>query len=201
MRLLRRFCVVAVAVLVSSSCYFPSDFQADLQIDREGRYRFTYVGKLTDLSMAQRLAKGDLQGVDLQNRIGVAERDLKRDSGFKKVQYEEKARFDVAYQREGDLITEKSLDFVRLNSRFLSLKYDRNTGKITVEGGRPNEQHANALEKAGLKFNGILRIWTNAQVQNHNSKKVQPQGPLVVYTWNIENVRQQVPIFQYTPQR
>lgn len=201
MMLLRRLCILAVALLATGSCYFPSDFQADLQIDRQGRYRFTYVGKLTDLSMAQRLAKGELSGEDLATRIAIAERDLKRDSAFKKIQYEEKARFDVAYQREGDILVDRSFDFVRLNSRFLSLKYDRTTGKVTVEGGRPNEQHADALEQAGLKFNGVLRIWTDAQVQNHNSKKVQPQGRLVVYSWDIESVRQKVPFFQFTPQR
>lgn len=201
MRHFRRVCALAIALLVTASCYFPSDFQADLQIDRQGRYRFTYVGKLTDLSMAQRLAKGELQGLDLQNRVAVAERDLKRDSAFKKIQYEEKARFDVTYQREGDILVDRSFDFVRLNSRFMSLKYDRTTGKVTMEGGRPNEQHAAALEQAGLRFNGVLRVWTDAQVQDHNSPKVRPQGRLVVYTWDIENVRQKVPFFQFTPQR
>jgi len=193
MAMLKRCSLLLLALLVSSSCYFPSDFKADLQIDRQGRYRFTYVGKLTDLSMAQRLAKGELQGIDLQKRIAIAERDLRRDRAFKKIEYEEQARFSVAYQREGNILVDKSFNFVRLNARFLTLKYDRTTGKITVEGGKPNEQHADALEEAGLRFNGTLRVWTNAQVEKHNSKKVRPQGKLTVYTWDIENVRQQVP--------
>ena len=72
---------------------------------------------------------------------------------------------------------------------------------MTVEGGRPNEQVAEALEKAGMKFNGVLRIWTNVQPEKHNSKKVEPRGRLFVYSWDIKNARQKVPFFQYTPQR
>lgn len=197
---LKRAAVLSLLLVISGSCYFPSDFTADLQIDQQGRYRFTYVGKLTDLSMAQRMAKGELQGIDLQNRIAVAERDLQRDKGFKKIEYEEKARFDVSYQRDGYIVGERSFNFVRLNARFLTLKYNKNTGKITMEGGKPNENHANALEQAGLKFNGVLRVWTNAQVQRHNSKNVQPRGRLIVYSWDIENVRQPVPVFEFTPQ-
>jgi hypothetical protein len=196
----RRLATLLLVIGAISGCYFPSDFTADLQIDRQGRYRFTYVGKLTDLSMAQRTARGDLQGIDLQKRVEVAERDLRRDSAFKKTQYEEKARFDVTYQREGDIVFDKSFDFIRSNSRFLTVKYNRNTGEVTVLGGKPNENHAKALEEAGLEFNGILRIWTNAQPIKHNSKKVRPQGQLVVYSWDIKNVRQEVPVFRFVPQ-
>lgn len=195
----RRFSGFLFVLLVLSGCYFPSDFTADLQIDRQGRYRFTYVGKLTDLSMAQRLSRGDLKADDIPDRIAVSERDLRRDSAFKKIQYEEKARFDIAYQREGSIINERSFNFIRLNARFLTLKYNRNTGDITVIGGKPNENHANALEKAGLEFNGVFRIWTNVQPKNHNSKKVRTQGRLVVYSWDIKNVRQKVPEFKFTP--
>lgn len=196
----RRLATLLLVIGAISGCYFPSDFTADLQIDRQGRYRFTYVGKLTDLSMAQRMARGDLQGIDLQKRVEVAERDLRRDSAFKKTQYEEKARFDVTYQREGDIVFDKSFDFIRSNSRFLTVKYNRNTGEVTVLGGKPNENHAKALEEAGLEFNGVLRIWTNVQPTKHNSKKVRPQGQLMVYTWDIENVRQEVPVFRFVPQ-
>lgn len=183
-----------------SGCYFPSDFTADLQIDRQGRYRFTYIGKLTDVSMAQQLGLGRLQGLGIQKRVEIAERDMRRDSAFKKIQYEENGRFDISYQREGYIINERSFDFVRLNSRFLTLKYNKNTGDITMVGGKPNKSYATQLEKAGLEFNGVLRVWTNAQPTKHNSKNVNPQGKFVVYTWDIKNVRQKVPLFKFVPQ-
>ncbi|MEC8774883.1 MAG: hypothetical protein VXX79_08545, partial [Pseudomonadota bacterium] len=104
------------------------------------------------------------------------------------------------YQREGYIVGERSFDFVRLNSRFLTLKYNKNTGEITMIGGKPNENHAKQLEEAGLEFNGVLRVWTNAQPTKHNSKNVRPQGQLIVYTWDIENVRQKVPLFKFVPE-
>ena len=143
--MLKRVGILLLAIAAISGCYFPSDFTADLQLDREGRYRFTYVGKLTDVSMARRMVRGDLQGINLQKRVEIAERDMRRDNSFKEIQYEEKARFDIQYQREGYIVAERSFDFVRLSSRFLTLKYNRNTGEITLIGAKPNEKQANAL--------------------------------------------------------
>ena len=198
--MLKSIATLLLILAAISGCYFPSDFTADLQIDRQGRYRFTYIGKLTDVSMAQQLGLGRLQGLGIQKRVEIAERDMRRDSAFKKIQYEENGRFDISYQREGYIISERSFDFVRLNSRFLTLKYNKNAGDITMIGGKPNKSHASQLEEAGLEFNGVLRVWTNAQPTKHNSKDVKPQGKLVVYTWDIKNVRQKVPFFKFVPQ-
>jgi len=183
-----------------SSCYFPSDFIADLQIDQEGRYRFTFVGKITDLSMARRIFSGELEGLEVQKRVEMTERDLRRDKSFKDIVYEGKARFDVKYQREGYIVGERSFNFIQPNSRFLTLTYNKNTGEITMTGGKPNKKHADTLEEADLKFNGTLRIWTNAQPNKHNSKQVEPRGRLIVYSWDIKDTRQRVPIFRFKPQ-
>ena len=183
-----------------SSCYFPSDFIADLQIGQEGRYRFTYVGKITDLSMAQRIISGELEGLEVQKRVEITERDLRRDKSFKDIVYEGKARFDVKYQREGYIVGDRSFNFIQPNSRFLTLTYNKNTGEITMTGGKPNKKHADTLEEADLKFNGTLRIWTNAQPNKHNSKQVEPRGRLIVYSWDIKDTRQRVPIFRFKPQ-
>ena len=198
--MLKRVGILLLAIAAISGCYFPSDFTADLQLDREGRYRFTYVGKLTDVSMARRMMRGDLQGINLQKRIEIAERDMRRDSSFKEIRYEEKARFGIQYQREGYIVAERSFDFVRLSSRILTLKYNRNTGEITLIGAKPNEKQAKALEEAEIEFNGVLRVWTNAQPDKHNSKKVETRGRLIVYSWKIENVDQPVPFFKFKPQ-
>ena len=198
--MIKRIGTLLLSIAAISGCYFPSDFTADLQLDREGRYRFTYVGKLTDVSMAQRLARSDLQGIDLQKRVELAERDMRRDNSFKEIQYEEKARFNIKYQREGYIVAERSFDFVRLSSRFLTLKYNRHTGEITLIGGKPNKKQANTLEEIGVEFNGVLRVWTNAEPDKHNSKKVETRGRLIVYSWNIKNVRQPVPLFKFKPQ-
>ena len=69
-----------------------------------------------------------------------------------------------------------------------------------MTGGKPNKKHADTLEEADLKFNGTLRIWTNAQPNKHNSKQVEPRGRLIVYSWDIKNIRQRVPIFRFKPQ-
>ena len=81
--MLKCFATLLLVTAAVSGCYFPSNFTADLQIDRQGRYRFTYIGKLTDVSMARQLSLGRLQGLGLQKRVEIAERDMRRDSAFK----------------------------------------------------------------------------------------------------------------------
>ena len=77
--MLKSIATLLLILAAISGCYFPSDFTADLQIDRQGRYRFTYIGKLTDVSMAQQLGLGRLQGLGIQKRVEIAERDMRRD--------------------------------------------------------------------------------------------------------------------------
>ena len=98
--------------------------------------------------MARQLALGRLQGLGLQKRVEIAERDMRRDSAFKKIQYEEKARFDISYQREGDIVGERSFDFVRLNSRFLTLKYNKTPRDLMI-GSKPNQDTPNNWKKRG----------------------------------------------------
>ena len=167
---------------------FSSDFTADLQLDREGRYRFTYVGKLTDVSMAQRLVRGDLQGINLQKRIEIAERDMRRDNSFKEIQYEEKG----ALQHQ---ISARGLHCRRTLLRFRSPEFAVPDAEVQSEHRRDcfnrrqtERETGQRAGGSGIEFNGVLRVWTNAEPDKHNSKKVETRGRLIVYSWNIENI-------------
>lgn len=194
-----RIVLLTVIIALTSGCYLPSNFTADLQIDRSGRYRFTYTGELTDLSMVRRISRDNLEGIPLQKRIELTKRDLRRDKSFKNIQHMGKARFRVSYQRDGNIIAEKSFNFISPNSRLLTLKYNKNTDEITMIGGRPNEKQANALKKLGFKFQGTLRVWTNSRPKKFNAKNIEPRGQLLVYSWHLERVLQPVPYFVFKP--
>jgi hypothetical protein len=177
---------------VLAGCYLPTDFQADLQIDDRGNYAFRYIGNLTDLSMLQRMASGDLRGDAIAERAEVARRDLGRDKAFREIKYLEKGKFKVRYERRGNILIERSFDFVRFNSRFLGLKRLKG-GTVVVFGGKPNDRDIKRLEEAGLKANGELRVWTNAKVIDHNAQDLRPVKGLRLYIWRIKSLKQAPP--------
>lgn len=186
--------LLAAAGLVAG-CYLPTDFAADLRLERNGNYAFRYIGDLTDLSMLQRIRSGDLEGDDILERAQYGKKDLARDKGFGgvgKIEYLGKAKFKVKFETRGNIRRERTFDFVRLNARFLGIKRLKD-GTVVVFGGRPQPRVIERLEKAGLKANGVLRIWTNALVKDHNAQDIRPAGALRIYIWTIKSLKQKPP--------
>ncbi|MDP6389068.1 MAG: hypothetical protein QF654_04160 [Alphaproteobacteria bacterium] len=199
-RLKRLFSIALLAAAgLAAGCYLPTDFAADLRLERNGNYAFRYVGDLTDLSMLQRMASGDLTGDDIAERAQYGRKDLARDKGFggiDNIEYLGKAKFKVKFERRGNIRREKTFDFVRFNSRFLGVKRLAD-GTVVVFGGRPNPRALEQLEKAGLKANGVLRIWTNALVKDHNAQDIKPAGGLRIYIWTIKSLKQKPPRLKF----
>ena len=200
----RLFSIALLAAAgLAAGCYLPTDFAADLRLERNGNYAFRYVGDLTDLSMLQRMASGDLVGDDIAERAQFGRKDLARDKGFggiDKIEYLGKAKFKVKFERRGNIRREKTFDFVRFNSRFLGLKRLKDD-TVVVFGGRPNPRALEQLEKAGLKANGVLRVWTNAQIKDHNAQDIKPAGGLRIYIWTIKSLKQKPPRLKFDLQK
>lgn len=200
----RLFSIALLAAAgLAAGCYLPTDFAADLRLERNGNYAFRYVGDLTDLSMLQRMASGDLVGDDIAERAQFGRKDLARDKGFggiDKIEYLGKAKFKVKFERRGNIRREKTFDFVRFNSRFLGLKRLKDD-TVVVFGGRPNPRALEQLEKAGLKANGVLRVWTNALVKDHNAQDIKPAGGLRIYIWTIKSLKQKPPRLKFDLQK
>jgi len=203
-RLKRLFSIALLAAAgLAAGCYLPTDFAADLRLERNGNYAFRYVGDLTDLSMLQRMASGDLTGDDIAERAQYGRKDLARDKGFggiDNIEYLGKAKFKVKFERRGNIRREKTFDFVRFNSRFLGLKRLKDD-TVVVFGGRPNPRALEQLEKAGLKANGVLRVWTNAQIKDHNAQDIKPAGGLRIYIWTIKSLKQKPPRLKFDLQK
>ncbi len=188
-----RLVPLALIAVLLGACYLPSDFEADLEINDRGDYAFRYVGHLTDLSMLQRMASGDLRGDAIAERAAIAARDLGRDPAFREITYLEKAKFKVRYERRGNIAVERTFDFVRFNSRFLGLKRLPD-GRVVIYGGKPSDRDIERLEEIGIKANGVLRVWTNAKVVTHNAHSIRPaRGGIRLYVWRIKSLKQSPP--------
>lgn len=190
-RFFGRFLVFA-AVLLVAGCYLPNDFTADLRITPNGDYRFTYDGNLTYMPLMEKLRKGTLSQQESAEQVKVVSEDLARDSGFEQISYADQGTFVVRYKRVGNILREKSFNFVRLTSRLLTLER-RQDGNIAIIGDKPNTEDAKRIAEAGIVMRGVLRIQTEADVLTQNATEIVRVAP-PVYIWRIDGVEKASPL-------
>ena len=176
---------------ILSACYFPSDYEADLTIEADGKYAFRYVGELSFLPLLQKLSGGELSRNEIRRQVEGARQDLARDKSFKEITFVQDAKFRVRYERQGDIFTEKSFNFVRFNARFFSIRR-LNDGTVKIAGNRPPSSYVPQLNRLGLRPNGIFRVWTSADAVDNNAAAIEGDGKKV-YAWIISDMSQPSP--------
>lgn len=187
-----RFSVLAAALLLLAGCYLPIDFEADINIDAEGRFAVRYKGDIIAVTLLSKISHGKVEGTEeIKEQAAIYRRDLMRDKGFKSVVHKKLARFKVVYEFQGNIRQQKSFDFVRSNSRFFAINR-RKDGLIEVLGDRPPRKHVDGLIERGIDTRGVLRIWTSAKVLKQNAQQVR-QGSPAAYQWNIRSMREPLP--------
>ncbi len=191
MKLFRRIFLVALVVGVVSGCYMPMDFKADLRITPDGNYNFQYQGMLVHVPLLEKIAKNELSRDDLNKNVAAVERDLRRDRNFTEVAYLDNAAFRVRYKKVGNILQQRTFNFVRQNARLLTISQHPD-GTIRIVGDKPNTEIADDLAERGLVMRGTLRIQTEGQVVKHNATEVM-QAVAPVYVWTIEGHRKPSP--------
>jgi hypothetical protein len=179
-------------LLLASSCYVPAKFEADLNIDESGKFAFRYNGNLLAVTLLRKLSFGEVTKENLAENAAIYERDLARDSGFKKIKHLEGAMYGVEFDRQGDIVKERTFSFVRSNALFLGVKR-RKDGLIEVFGSRPPKNLVDALIDYGFDVRGVFRVWTNAKVVSHNAQQSREEGSPKVYQWRIQSMRDTPP--------
>ena len=187
-----RFLSLLAVLLLASSCYVPAKFEADLNIDESGKFAFRYNGNLLAVTLLRKLSFGEVTKENLAENAAIYERDLARDSGFKKIKHLEGAMYGVEFDRQGDIVKERTFSFVRSNALFLGVKR-RKDGLIEVFGSRPPKNLVDALIDYGFDVRGVFRVWTNAKVVSHNAQQSREEGSPKVYQWRIQSMRDTPP--------
>ncbi len=185
--------VLITALIGLTGCYLPSDFEAIIQISQDGRYVLGYQGQLTNVGLAKSLADGKLSKKAAAERIQKTQLGLmRRDSGFKAVEYERQGRFKVDYETVGTVHRIPYVNFVDSASRILMIKYLKKNGTVTVSGEKVKDQYVRELVRLGLRPSGTLRIRTDAKVLSHNADSVRGRRTRE-YVWNIKGFRGPAP--------
>lgn len=187
----RYLTLLLIFIAALGGCYFPSDYEADLSIEADGKYAFRYVGELSYLPLLQKLSDEDVSAEEIQVLVEAAREDLARDKSFQEITFVRGAKFRVRYERQGDILDEKSFNFVRFNSRFFSM-HRLEDGTVKIVGNRPPQSYVPQLNKMGLRPNGIFRVWTSANAVDNNADAVEGEAKRV-YAWILTDLTQQPP--------
>ena len=191
-RLFRSFLILLASVMLAS-CWLPDDFTVDLNIRPDGRYAFRYDGAMTAIPLLRVIAEEKPNPKKEQELAEDYRQDLLRDSAFQEVRYLGLARFQVKYQRQGDIVDNPTFYFVRLNSKILAIS--QANGVVSIYGDRPPPAYRKELIAKGFDINGTVRVWTDAPVIRSNAEHTVDGAPKR-YEWTIRTMEQPAPDMQ-----
>lgn len=178
------FMLLAVAAVLTG-CYLPDKFRAEIRISRSGAFAVTYEGELVYAPLYADLVQGKLSPQEAPEKIAVAERDLRRDSGFKSVESLGNGRFSVSYEGMGAVGGRGFFTFIRRNADILSIK--SRDGAMVIRANALSAVDGQRLMQLGLGMTGEFRVTTDAPVREHNAAAVRSYAGYQIYIWQIEN--------------
>ena len=178
--------LVLVMCMLLSACSIPENFDAKVDINKDGSYTFTYDGTLTfapALAEAKSGSLGPREEADLRHE---AEK-LRREPGFKKVEYLGKGRYKVFVERSGK--PGEPLYFISREMKIVSV-LQQPDGTIAVSGTRPSKKNLEDLNSVGAKIDGSLSVSLarGLTVVRHNAQS-EPSfwGLIGTYKWEIKS--------------
>lgn len=187
-------CVVALFSWLLSSCFIPENFKAYVTLHKDGTYTFTYEGILTYATARAAYVKKQLSAKD-EAEIKKLEKELAKDSSFKKVAYLGAGQFKVAYEKQGKITT--PFYFMGKDSGFFSIRRIKGKNKddlAEIKGFQAGEKERRELKEIDVKINGELKVETNGRVIKHNAKSTPGLfGLLSGYKWDIKSAADPAP--------
>ncbi len=189
MRFIQHILAVSLLLLLSltlSSCMFPEEFESEVTINQDGTFVFAYDGVLTFvIARAEEVKKGGLSP-QAEKKIKELEEEIKKDAGFKKVDYIGHSQFKVLYQKEGSL--DKPFYFVSREIDLFTIT-PKDGGLVELKGMALREKDIRELESINLTIDGELTVNTDGEVIEHNANSTPSLfGLMGGYSWEIKSL-------------
>ena len=181
-----RLLIVSILLFVLAACWIPENFDTKITINRDGSYTFTYDGTLTFAPALAAAQKGSLSAKDEAELQKQAEK-LRREPGYKKVDYQGKGRYRVLVEKAGN--RGEPFYFVSREMKIFAVlpQADRT---VTVTAVRPSQKDIQQLNSIGAKIEGTLSVSVanGVQVVRHNADSVPTFfGLFGAYKWQIKS--------------
>ena len=181
-----RLLILSILLLALTGCWIPENFDTRVTINKDGSYTFTYDGTLTFGMALAAAQKGALSARDEAEFQKEGEK-LRREPGFKKVDYQGKGRYKVLFEKAGN--RGEPFYFLSQELKFFAVlpQADRT---VTVTAVRPSQDAIQQLNSIGAKIEGTLSVSvaSGVQVVRHNAES-EPVffGLFGAYKWQIKS--------------
>ena len=157
-----------------------------------GTYNLIFDGYMVSVPLYDGLRKNDIKTAEEKEKVEVLRRDLTRDSATKRASYSGKGRFNVHWQKSGDLMEDPMITFLRRNQAFLTIKLLRTNGQVTIEAVSLTKEQEQRLAAIGLGMEGQIRIKTQARVIDHNASHITDDAERF-YVWDVRGLDSPLP--------
>ncbi len=206
-----RFCHFFGLFLILSAlsgCYLPGDFDALLEIDGKGRYRFSYQGELMSMNILQKIAQNDFKSQqDFDEAIAAQIRELKTKQGISELEWIGDAKFQLKYEKIG-FARAGIFYFLKKQSEIFSVRMEpdpKNPNLVLVKSHKPEKKYVIDLTNKGYRLHSTFKVKTNAKILESNAEEVvQTKDSSTLLTWHFSSlqspsVRLLLEIEPYTP--
>ncbi|MGC9385215.1 MAG: hypothetical protein ACP5D6_11500 [Kosmotogaceae bacterium] len=177
---------VLIAIVILSGCWIPEDFDAQVYVNEDGSYRFTYEGKLVNV-MALSLEKEGKLGKKEESDLKKDVEKLKELDGFETVKYMGKGRYKVSVDYRGK--AGEAYSFITEDLQVFSVSFNEEN-QLLVRGFSPEEDDLQQLKTLGVSMEGSLTVQVDPglEVQIHNADHLSKKTSMNTYKWNIKDV-------------
>lgn len=181
------FQIVLTSILMPfllCTCFAPEDFDVNINIDKNGKLKFSYNGLLVHLTARKAfVAKGEIDK-KIEEEVMKFHQNFSKDKRFKTVTYVGGGQLKASYEYDGDL--EGEFHFLNVDDNFFSIvpKSDR---RVEFSCYRVRPSTAAGLAEAQVKIRGKVTVTTEARVLGHNAASAPEQpGAPGAYRWEIK---------------
>jgi len=174
--------------LLLSGCWIPENFEANITVNNNGSYTFTYDGILTFALALAAAKEGSLSNKD-EAALEKEVEKIRKEPGFKKVEYMGKGRYKVFVEKSGK--AGEPYYFLSSHiSEIFAIKPQQD-GTIKITAARFSNKDLNKLRSIGANVNGTLAvsIEKGVKVLEHNAQS-EPKmfGLFGAYEWEIKSI-------------
>ena len=179
--------VIIGMVLLITGCWIPENFEANVTVNKDGSYTFTYDGTLTFALALTAAKEGSLTQKDEAEFEKEAEK-MRQEPGFKEVNYLGKGRYKVLVEKSGK--PGEQYYFLSREMKIFSV-VPQQDASIQITAARFSNKDLNELKSIGAKVNGNLTVSVEKGVKviKHNAQS-EPKlfGLFGGYKWEIKSV-------------
>jgi hypothetical protein len=174
-----RLVAVTFACTCLMSCWIPEKFTAALDVKKDKTFKFTYGGTIGYGAALGAIKQGKPASAE-DEVVKKGEAELRKDPGFKSVEYAGKGRFKVEFEQSGPLENGKRIFLDLLE---FGVGPD---GRISILGKEITAEAQKGLATVDFSIDGTLTLTSELKAAEHNATSTRGlDGPIGTYEWKI----------------